>query len=415
MKMKKLMFLTLALLCMNLHTIAADKKPAAPVKLSTLIKTANLAIKNKGGQADADKKLAEALNREDISTPDKALICYTRALLKESLNSAENTKAYLKQKYDTTVLFNTLLDMYEQLRLCDSLDVLPDAQGNVKVKYASKSRQLRDKHRPNMLNAGKFYLGKKDYKQAYRFMDDFYTYRPSDKDTILRHVTFWAALCGYHSKMPNNTLKYVDLAIQNAPEKAQPILQEFKVRSYEILKNDSARLAELRHGVRAYPQHDYFFLNLADWYFTHRMLSEGLAISDTLISFNPKKSIYWYVKSKMELANNNYEKCIEYSDSTIRRDSSFVDAYYNKGLSYINLGIIAQEGACSDMKDPKCVSDRKKIQDLYHAAKPCMEKVRSMEPNDPKRWASPLYRIYMTLNMGKEFDEIDKLLHSKSN
>ena len=29
------------------------------------------------------------------------------------------------------------------------------------------------------------------------------------------------------------------------------------------------------------------------------------------------------------------------------------------------------------------------------------------------QWALPLYTIYLNLNMGKEFDEIDKLLNQK--
>ena len=39
-----------------------------------------------------------------------------------------------------------------------------------------------------------------------------------------------------------------------------------------------------------------------------------------------------------------------------------------------------------------------------------MERLRKLEPNDPARWAPALYRIYLHLNMGKEFDEIDRIL-----
>ena len=41
-----------------------------------------------------------------------------------------------------------------------------------------------------------------------------------------------------------------------------------------------------------------------------------------------------------------------------------------------------------------------------------MEMVRKLEPKNTERWAPALYRIYLNLNLGKEFDEIDKLLHS---
>ena len=33
-----------------------------------------------------------------------------------------------------------------------------------------------------------------------------------------------------------------------------------------------------------------------------------------------------------------------------------------------------------------------------------------MRPDDKDRWAAALYNIYLNLNMGKEFEEIDKML-----
>ena len=39
-----------------------------------------------------------------------------------------------------------------------------------------------------------------------------------------------------------------------------------------------------------------------------------------------------------------------------------------------------------------------------------MEQYRKMRPDDTARWAAPLYRIYLSLNMGKQFEEMDSLL-----
>ena len=39
-----------------------------------------------------------------------------------------------------------------------------------------------------------------------------------------------------------------------------------------------------------------------------------------------------------------------------------------------------------------------------------MEAYRKLAPADKERWAPALYRIYLHLNMGKQFDEIDRLL-----
>ena len=102
------------------------------------------------------------------------------------------------------------------------------------------------------------------------------------------------------------------------------------------------------------------------------------------------------------------ENCVE--KGVEKGVGNYVDAYFNKGISYCNLALIAQENANKDKNGAVSLEDYKKIQDFYSKAKPCMEMVRKLQPENKERWAHALYRIYLYLNMGKEFDEIDKLL-----
>ncbi|HBC28706.1 MAG TPA: hypothetical protein DC006_03355 [Prevotellaceae bacterium] len=167
--------------------------------------------------------------------------------------------------------------------------------------------------------------------------------------------------------------------------------------------------------MRKYPEHDYFFVNLADYYASHKLTSEGCALADSLIRVvSANKAIYWYTKCKMKLLDNDYEACIQFADSTLLRDPTFADAYYNKGISYLNMAVIRQESACNDIKDPRFAQDRQTIRQLFASAMPCMRKVRELQPDKVDRWAPPLYRIYLFLNKGKEFDEIDRLLKEKA-
>lgn len=396
---------------------SATKKDKAqkPTKMSTLYKAASTAIKNASGQDGARTNLINALPRTDIDNKDRAEIYYTAARLYESVNSVENRKAYLKQQYDTAQFFNSLLNMYEQLRLCDSVDAVPNEQERVRIKYARKTKELRMKHLRNILGGSKFFLRKGDYASAYGFLDDYYTHTPNRRDTLLPHLAYQAALCGYLTHNPTRTLKYIDKAIEAATRDDKPILQEYKVRTYAALKNDSAWVRELHTGVNLYPEYDFFFVNLVDWYDSHRMTHEGCLLADSLIQVvSADKPLYWYTKCKLKLLENDYEACIEFADSTLHRDPSFADAYYNKGISYLNMAVIKQETACNDIKDQRFEQDRKQIRQLYSEAMPCMQKVREMQPDNIDRWAPPLYRIYLFLNKGKEFDEIDKLLKQKA-
>ena len=414
---KKPIAALLLVACSAVPCWSAAKKDKAqkPTKMSMLYKAASTAIKNASGQDGARNNLINALPRTDINNKDRAEIYYTAARLYESVNSVENRKAYLKQQYDTAQFFNSLLNMYEQLRLCDSVDAVPNEQERVRLKYTRKTKELRMKHLRNILNGGKFFLRKGDYASAYGFMDDYYTYTPNRRDTLLPNLAYQAALCGYLTNNPTRTLKYIDKAIEAATRGDKPILQEYKVRTYAMLKNDSAWVRELHTGVNLYPEYDFFFVNLVDWYDSHRMTKEGCQLADSLIRVvSADKPIYWYTKCKLKLLENDYEACIEFADSTLHRDPSFTDAYYNKGISYLNMAVIKQESACNDIKDQRFKEDRKEIRQLYANAMPCMQKVREMQPDNIDRWAPPLYRIYLFLNKGKEFDEIDKLLKKKA-
>lgn len=394
-------------------TSSAEKtKAPKPVKLATLHKAANLAIKNSNGQDKAKGDLLGALNRDNLTVKDKANIYYTCALLDESSNSIQNTKAYLKQQCDTAALFNTLLNMYGNLHKCDSVDALPMPKGDARPRFRSKTNSLRAKHLRNILNGGKYYLSKNNFATAYNFFDSYYAYtKPSDEN--LAKVAYWATLTSYKLGHYNNTLKYIDRAFGAVGEREGAILQEYKSRAHLALGDKEAYEKDLLDGVRMYPHHDFFFVNLADIYDDKHLYKEGLALSDSLIKIDSKKPLYWFSKSRFELAENDYEKCIEFSDSTINRDSTYTDAYFNKGISYMNIALIRQEGACTDISDPKCLEDKKAIEDLYRKAQPCMEMVRKLEPENIDRWGKHLYRIYMFLNRGKEFEEIDKLLRSK--
>ena len=55
--------------------------------------------------------------------------------------------------------------------------------------------------------------------------------------------------------------------------------------------------------------------------------------------------------------------------------------------------------------------NKKEITEVYRQALPYMEKYRALAPDEKKKWAPALYRIYLNLNMGKQFEEIDRIIN----
>ena len=415
--MKKLL-LTI-LLIFPLVTYAAGEKP---VKYKTLLREAKAAIKNKRNQANAEKNLLDIVNRPDIKKDQRTEIYFMAQELERSQWEAENMKFYLKQPYDTTKFFSTILKMYEYLLVCDSLDLLPNEKGLVGYKYRVKNREILLAYRSNLLNGGKFLLKRNRYAAAY---DHFEMYIRSSQapifehypmilnDTLLARAAYWATVSAYNDNKPEKALRYIDRAIEGADSTLRFSLQEYKVRCLDFLGKKDERIEALVEGTRLYPRHDYFFLHLMDVYTESEQYDKGLALCDTLLSSIGDRNIYWLGKSQMYLAKGENDSCIVAADNALRCDTSMVDAYYNKGVAFLNKALRFAETACLDIRNPKCRNDRQTLQKLYREAKKPMEQVRRMAPDDSKRWASPLYRIYLNLNMGKEFAEMERLLNAQ--
>ena len=61
-----------------------------------------------------------------------------------------------------------------------------------------------------------------------------------------------------------------------------------------------------------------------------------------------------------------------------------------------------------DIVEQRHREKRQEITRLYKEALPYLERYRALAPDQRNRWLQPLYTIYLKLNMGEEFDEINK-------
>lgn len=400
---------------------AEDKKAKAPKQtpVRTLLKDARTAIKNKRDQKNKEKSLLDALKREGITNEQKAEIYYTASALERSLNDQENLKAYLKQKYDTVAYYNTMLLASRYALLCDSIDTIPNEVGKVKAKFRGKNRDLLLLYRYNIYQGGRFFLRKSDYQKAFDYMSLYCNmqrqsllegHSKMQNDTLLPNANYYAVLSAYNSKQPNSALLYIDDAISYADSAKSPVLHEYKVRCLQALNRNEEWLRELRKGVETYPKHDYFFVNLAKYYEDEKQLDECLALADSMLENVQDALIYWYTKSLMYLHKEQWLKSVEMADIVLEREPEHINALYNKAVSYVNEAADFAMTACNDVRNPKCRQDREHLQELYRKAKHPSEELRRLRPDAVNSWAPLLYRIYLNLNMGEEFSEIEKVI-----
>jgi tetratricopeptide (TPR) repeat protein len=123
------------------------------------------------------------------------------------------------------------------------------------------------------------------------------------------------------------------------------------------------------------------------------------SVANEALAVDSLNELFLFAKSTVMLNMKKYDDCLKFSDKLIEINPELPDVYYNAGLACLNI---------TQKMDPR--KQKKQILKMYEKARPYMENYRKKAPDELDKWAPALYRIYFNLNMGKQFDEIDKLL-----
>ncbi len=340
-------------------------------------------------------------------------------LLFESLKKqyqAGNEKLYLKQKYDTASLFNIASRMFALMTRYDSIESEPDKKGKVKFKMRKQNSNTLNSLRPNLFNGGIYYIGKQNYSKAYTLLDQyvsaaempiFKSYNYSVKDNYLPTAAYWAAYCGYKLNDPQKVLHNTYLALKDK-EHTESMMQ-YLAATY-MLENDTTRSIEtLEEGFSLYPKSEYFFSHLMDYYSMNSNWEKANVMANKAIKADSTNLRAWIAKSTILINSGEYENSFRISQSILRKDSTLEEAWLNAGLARYNQGVNVEHDARNFKQK------RQQILQYYKEALPYFEKYRVLCPNNADKWAMPLYSIYLNLNMGKQFDEIDEIIKKLKN
>lgn len=384
--MKQLIAVTLLLL-MTTPCLMAQKKELSQARSS---------IKS-GKYADAEKTLTALLKDSANRTNKRIWLAYYDAVLGQYEQG--NEKLYLKQQYDTASFFAKALQM---LTIAETLDSLTTDN---RKSHSSQLNALR----PNIFNGGSFLLRKNKWADAYRYYEAyldcarqplFQAYHYDSLDTRMPEAAYWATYCGYKQQDPVLTLRYSKRALQDTA-KADFTLQ-FIAEARRLLKDNELYMKTLEEGFRRYPQFHYFFPRLMDAYISMGQHEKALALADSALTVNPSSELFLFAKSTTLLRMERYAESIGYSERLIELNPNLAEPYFNAGTAYVNI---------AERQNDK--RDKKLMRQAYQKACPFMEHYRKLMPKEKAKWAPVLYRIYLNLNMGKQFDEIDRLLKVK--
>ncbi len=319
-----------------------------------------------------------------------------------------NERMYKKEVVDTAQLFSLTKRLFIVAERMDSVDMLPDKKGKVSPQYRRQNSERLMDYRPNLFYGGAYYIRKSDFKQAFDFFETYIDcarqplFEAQDlmnTDERMGEAAYWATYSGYRLNDPVLTLRYLELARRDSARIEQTL--QYAAEAWRLLKDETKYQEVLWEGFRQNPTSAYFFPRLMDSYTQRGNYEQGLVVANEALKADSTSLLYLFAKSTMQLNLGLYAECLQTSEKLIDMDSEMADAYYNAGTACLNIVL---------KMDPR--NHKKQIKRMYQRALPYMEAYRRLAPQEKDRWAPALYRIYFNLNMGKQFDEIDKLLKS---
>ena len=321
-----------------------------------------------------------------------------------------NEKIYLKQKYDTANWFNTASRMYQQMGAFDSIDAQPDEKGRIKLTMRKENAALLNRLRPNLLSGGHYFIRKKKYADAYRLFNQyidaarqplFAAYHYDEKDANLPEASYWAVYSAYKMGDSPKTLHHTYQALKDTAH--YEMMLQYLAETYKRDTDTSRYVKTLTEGFNKYPLSLFFYSHLIDFYSQTGQWNKALALTDKALEADSASQIFWQTKSTILLNLGNFAECFDISQRLIHENDSLPEAWLNAGLAKFNMGV----GLDKTVQPTK---QRNATLQFYKDALPYLVKYRSLRPERKDKWALPLYTIYLNLNMGKEFDEIDKLM-----
>ena len=358
--------------------------------------------------ASMKKLLADSANR----TNRKIWTIYFDAVRKQYEQG--NEKLYLKQKYDTAQLFNYTRQLFEVAFQYDSVETAPDRKGRRDFEFRKGHSDYLAHIRSNLYNGGIWFLNKKKYPDAYKFFDCyiecasqpmFKQRNYGEKDKHLPTAAYYAVYSGYKMKDPKATLHHSYEALKDTVH--YNYMLQYLAETYMLEKDTARYVASLKEGFKRVPTFPYFFPRLVEYYVVRNQLDSAMKVVNEALTVVPDSDVYLAAKSNLLLEQGKLQECIEVSKKVIEVNQKLGDPYYNAGICYFNLAVEQDKNSHNSRKV------KEQVEENYKKALPYLVKYREMEPKEQGKWAFPLYTIYLNLNMGKEFDEIDKVMKQK--
>ncbi|MCH5174504.1 MAG: hypothetical protein J1F40_01285 [Prevotellaceae bacterium] len=399
----------------------AASLPADNFKKSAVVKAFRGYMKDKN-YAKAKAEIDNAVAKYEVASKDAELYKYKLAAL-DGLIGTENNKIYLQSKPDTTSFFNYIYELYLTGLKCDSLEQQYVAERHAEHKKAEpKLRrgvgQTMLPYRRNMLNAGKFYYKKRDYANAFKFLDMYAQTKSADvfvdakgnsivddPDDVVS-VSVLAVLSAYGSDNYSGVMSYLLESLKD--EELVPQMLEIGSKSCAELGDTTKMVDLLVRGFEEYPETEYFFMTLTKYYNDNAMYDKALGMAVRMCELNPKNRDYWFLSGKEYLLIGNYDKACASFEKCVEIKADDAEAFSAIGNIYLHEAHEAYAKFNVSLSDPSYAKGKASINGYYTKACAAFEQAKTFDEANKDLWLSGLREAYFKLNKGRQLKALEK-------
>ena len=349
-----------------------------------------------------------------------AYVWFVSASAKQAVIANENNKRVEGAAYNEELLYSYTYELGHDLEKCEECDLIPDAKGRVKQRYAEFLKMSYMQQYGQFYNAGAYYYGNEDYIKAYDLFkmfidtaDKLYKLDVMPKDTTNVPVAAYnMALCGMQLEDYAKVLTHVDMALAN--EQMAPAAFRYKTVATLELGDSAAWLELCKEGTTLFPEDAYFSQSLIQYYDSRGESDKLAALADELIASDPSNPLFVYLKGYIPHQKEDLDTAIEWYTKTLEVDPDYSNALSNLARCYLQKAYLySVEQSSTKLNDKKKLAkDKEVLNGYYNQALPLLEKLRVNCPDKTDLWLTNLINCYYNLNKSDKVKELEKLQES---
>lgn len=338
--------------------------------------------------------------------------------LEHKVVDEEKTKLMLQQKADEVKMYEALGKMYPYYIEAYRLDGLPDSKGRVKRHYTKQIKEALQENRDFYINAGSYYLEKRDFEKAHEYFKDYTDIKNHElfegtdfakADSTSMQIAFFQAYAASQAGKREIAIEEYE-QIKSVPYRQSDV--------YQLLANEYLRAEDsvkymntIEEGAKLFPKEKYFTFNLINNYIQSGDNDKAIAYLDRALENDPDNTQLINVKGKVyEQGFKDMAKAEEMYKLALSKDPNDAESSIDLGRIYYNQAVAMQSDA--NALDTDSDGAKKKdaaAKELFKKALPYFEKAVELKP-DETEYLMALRGIYYNLGNDAKVEELSKKL-----